>query len=241
MAAVLAVVTAESAMSTADLAWCLLGGIAGGIGVTALYRGLAEGRMAVMAPLTAVIAASIPVTVGILTEGVPPALVVAGMIIAFIAVILVSSVDVSSVDDRSAGLYGLRFALIAGIGIGTFGVCLAQVSHGHIFGPLVLMRAIQVVLIAAVALATRAAWRPARKLVPAIVAVGVLDLAGNGAYFFAIQAGSLAIATVVSSLYPVTTVILATVLLHERVSRAHAVGIALAVVALVAIAAGATG
>ncbi len=223
-------------MSPTDLAWCGLCGVAGGIGIAALYRGLAEGRMAVMAPVTAVIAASIPVTVGILTDGLPAPLVVAGMVIAFIAVIFVSSVD-----DGSAGLYGLRFALVAGIGIGIFGVGLAQVSQGHVFGPLVLIRATETVLIAGFVIATRATWRPTRDLVPAIAAVGVLDLAGNGAYLLAIQAGSLAVATVVSSLYPVTTVILATVFLRERVTRTHAIGIVLALVALVAIAIGTAG
>ena len=87
-------------------------------------------------------------------------------------------------------------------------------------------------------LVTRSVWRPERRLVPAIAGVGVLDMAGNGAFILAVQAGALAVAAVLSSLYPVTTVILATVFLHERVTRSHAVGIALAVGAIACIAAG---
>ncbi len=85
---------------------------------------------------------------------------------------------------------------------------------------------------------TRSAWKPPRDLILAILAVGVLDMAGNGAYILSAQAGSLAIASVLSSLYPVTTVILATVILRERVTRVHALGIVMAVAAVTLIAAG---
>ena len=73
---------------------------------------------------------------------------------------------------------------------------------------------------------------------PAIAAVGILDMVGNGAFILAVQAGALAVAAVLSSLYPVTTVVLATIFLHEKVTRAHAVGIALAVTAIACIASG---
>jgi drug/metabolite transporter (DMT)-like permease len=85
---------------------------------------------------------------------------------------------------------------------------------------------------------TRSPWRPPRDLVLAICAVGVLDMAGNGAYILSAQAGSLAIASVLSSLYPVTTVILATLILREKVTRTHAVGIGLAATAVAMIAIG---
>ena len=75
---------------------------------------------------------------------------------------------------------------------------------------------------------------------PAIAAVGVLDMAGIGAFLLAIQMGSLAVAAVLSSLYPVTTVILAAAFLRERVTMTHAIGIALAMVAVACIAAGTT-
>jgi drug/metabolite transporter (DMT)-like permease len=105
---------------------------------------------------------------------------------------------------------------------------------------LVVIRASEGLLIAAVIIVTGAAWRPERRLVPAIAAVGVLDMVGNGAFILAVQAGALAVAAVLSSLYPVTTVILAAVVLRERVTRIHAVGIALAVCAIACIAVGTT-
>lgn len=235
LALALALVRGETAPLPADLFWSVLGGVAGGIGITALYHGLAVGRMGVVAPITAVIAALIPVAAGILLEGLPTLLVLVGIALAIVAVILVSRVA-----GEQGGPSGLRFALIGGVGLGLFGVLIAGISDGHAFGPLALIRGTEALLITAMILLTRSAWRPERRLVPAIAAVGVLDMAGIGAFLLAIQMGSLAVAAVLSSLYPVTTVILAAAFLRERVTMTHAIGIALAMVAVACIAAGTT-
>lgn len=231
----LALVRAETMPTPTDLAWSVAAGVAGGVGISALYQGLAVGRMGIVAPVTGVIAVLIPVGAGVVLEGVPPPLVLVGIGLALLAVLLVSRVS-----DESGGPSGLSLALLAGLGIGSLSVCISQISDGHAFGPLVVIRATQAVLIAGVILVTRAAWRPGIRLLPAISVVGVLDMAGNGAFILAVQAGALAVAAVLSSLYPVTTVILASVFLGERVTRDHAIGIALAAVAVAAIAAGST-
>jgi drug/metabolite transporter (DMT)-like permease len=232
----LALVLGETLFTGTDLAWSVAGGIAGGIGITSLYRALSIGRMAVVAPVTAVLAAMIPVGVGFVTEGLPNQIVIAGIALAILAVVLVSRVEDES-DGRSAGL-GL--AVIAGIGFGLFGACIGQLSDGHVFGPLTIVRATEAVMLVGVIVVTRSGWRPPRDLVLAICAVGVLDMAGNGAYILSAQAGSLAIASVLSSMYPVTTVILATIVLRERITRTHALGIALAATAVAMIAIGST-
>ena len=234
LALVLTVARGETAPTPADLVWSVLGGVAGGIGITALYRGLAIGRMGIVAPVTGVIAALIPVSAGIVMEGLPAPLVLFGIGLAIVAVVLVSRVR----DAEHVGPSGLGLALVPGVGIGSFSVFAAQISEGHAFGPLVVIRAAEGLLITAVVLVTRAAWRPERRLVPAIAAVGVLDMVGNGAFILAVQAGALAVAAVLSSLYPVTTVILAALFLRERVTRMHAIGIALAVGAIACIAVG---
>jgi drug/metabolite transporter (DMT)-like permease len=233
LALILAVVRGETMPAPADLGWSVLAGIAGGVGISALYQGLAVGRMGIVAPVTGVMAAVIPVAAGIVLEGVPPPLVLLGIALAVVAVVLVSRVS-----DATGGRSGLELALLAGIGIGAMSVCIAQIGDGHVFGPLVVIRSTQAILIVAVVLVTRSAWRVDRRLVPAIAGVGVLDMAGNGAFILAVQTGALAVAAVLSSLYPVTTVILATVFLRERVTRSHAVGIALAAAAVGCIAAG---
>jgi uncharacterized membrane protein len=234
MALLIALLRAESFPTTTDLGWSVVAGIAGGIGIASLYRALSVGRMAVVAPVTAVLAASIPVCVGFVFAKVPAPMVVLGMGLALVAVILVSRVQDTS-EGRSRGL-GL--ALLAGAGFGLFGACIGQLGPGHVFGPLVLVRATEAFMIGGLVLVTRSAWRPPRELILAICAVGVLDMAGNGGYILSAQAGSLAVASVLSSLYPVTTVILAAVFLHERVTRVHALGIALAAVAVALIAFG---
>jgi drug/metabolite transporter (DMT)-like permease len=233
LAVVLTLLRGETMPAPLDLGWSVLGGIAGATGISALYQALAVGRMGIVAPVTGVIAAIIPVAAGIVLEGVPPPLVLAGILLAIVAVVLVSRSD-----SGEGGRSGLGLALLAGVGIGALSVCISQIGDGHVFGPLVVIRATQAVVIVGVILVTRSAWRVERSLLPATAAVGVLDMAGNGMFILAVQSGALAIAAVLSSLYPVTTVILATVVLRERITRSHAIGIVLAAVAVAAIAAG---
>lgn len=229
----MAVVRGETMPLASDLPWSIAGGVTGGIGIVALYRGLAVGRMGVVAPVTGVLAAVIPVVFGIAVEGLPTALVVVGIGLAIVAVILVSRVD-----DGRGGASGLGLALVSGVAIGSFGIAINQISLDHAFGPLAIIRTSEALLIGAIIVIGRQAWRVERRLLPAMAGVGLLDMAGNAGFILAVQAGSLAIAAMLSSLYPVTTVVLATIVLHERVTRSHAVGIGLAVAAIVCIAAG---
>lgn len=234
IAVVLALVLGESIPTGLDIVWCMIAGVLGGVGITMLYRGLAIGRMGIVAPVTGVLAAVIPVVAGIVLEGVPPPLVVAGIVIAIVAVVLVSRVE-----DEGGGRAGLNEALIGGVAIGLFGVAIAQISEGHVFSALTLIRLVQAGLVGVAVIVLRAAWRPGRNVLPAILIVGVLDMAGNAFYLLGVQSGALAIAAILSSLYPVVTVILATLVLAERVTRDHAIGIGLAVVAIVCIGLGA--
>jgi drug/metabolite transporter (DMT)-like permease len=216
-----------------DLVTCLIAGALGAIGITMLYRGLAIGRMGIVAPVTGVLAAVIPVVAGFATEGVPGPIVVAGIVIAVIAVVLVSRVA-----DESGGRAGLTEALIGGTTIGLFGVAIAQLSEGNVFSALAVIRLVQGVFVAGVVLLLRAAWRPAVSILPALIGIGLLDTAGNAFYLAAVQTGQLAIASVLSAMYPVATVVLAMIVLREAMSRDHAVGIVLAGVAIALIAVG---
>lgn len=213
-----------------DLLLSLLAGGLGGVGITSLYRGLAVGRMGIVAPVTGVLAAIIPVTAGIILEGLPRDIVLAGIVVAIVAVVLVSRVT-----DEGGGRSGLTEALVAGVAIGLFGVVISQLSDGIVFSALSVMRATQSVLVVAVVLITRSAWRVPRASLAPFAVVGVLDMAGNSFYLLAVQSGALAVASVLSSLYPVTTVILAAIVLRERVTRDHAVGIVLAAAAILMI------
>jgi drug/metabolite transporter (DMT)-like permease len=226
---------AEPVPGPADVAWSVAAGVAGVIGITALYAGLAAGRMSIVAPVTGVLAVAIPVAAGIVLEGLPRTEVLVGIGLAVVAVVLVSQVA-----DDTGRSGGLRFALLAGSAIGIFNVLIAQVTQGLVFGPLTIMRGTQAVLIVATVLVARAPWRVRPALIPAVLLIGLLDMGGNAFFIAARQAGELAVAATLSSLYPVGTIILAALLLRERIGRQHAIGIVLAATAVILIASGAS-
>jgi drug/metabolite transporter (DMT)-like permease len=215
-----------------DLVICFVAAALGAVGITMLYRGLAIGRMGIVAPVTGVLAAVIPVVAGFATEGVPGPVVVTGIVVAVIAVVLVSRVA------DTGGREGLSEALIAGTTIGLFGVAIAQLSEGNVFSALTVIRLAQGVFVAGAVLVMRAAWRPRASVLPALVAIGLLDTAGNAFYLLAVQTGQLAIASVLSAMYPVATVVLAMVVLREPLTRDHTVGIVLAGIAIALIGVG---
>jgi drug/metabolite transporter (DMT)-like permease len=229
----LALLRGESFPAGADLLVCVVAGTLGVTGITMLYRGLAVGRMGIVAPVTGVLAAVIPVLAGFVTEGVPQPMVIAGIVVAVVAVVLVSRVA-----DESGGRAGLPEALIGGTAIGLFGVAIAQLSEGDLFADLSVIRLTQFLVVIGVIAVTRSAWRPSGSLLLPLILIGVLDTAGNGFYLAAVQTGQLAIASVLSAMYPVVTVILAAVLLREPVTRDHTIGIALAGLAIALIGVG---
>lgn len=228
-----AMILGEAFPTGSDVLVCAIGGLLGAFGITMLYRGLAIGRMGIVAPVTGVLAAVIPVVAGFVLEGVPHPLVIVGIVIAVVAVILVSRVA-----DETGSRAGLPEALTGGTAIGLFGVAISQLSPGDVFGDLAVIRLVQGVLVAAAVLVMRAAWQPGRSLLLPLIAIGVLDTAGNGFYLAAVQTGQLAIASVLSAMYPVATVVLAAVVLREPVTRDHTIGILMAGAAIALIGVG---
>ena len=237
VALVIAVARNEPVPMGPDLAWSIGAGLCGVVGMTSLYRGLAVGRMGVVAPTTGVVGAVVPVIVGFVTEGVPTVATVAGIVTALLAVVLVTRAPAHQTDRPS----GVEWALLAGIAIGGFNICVGQLSGAGQFGPLVVLRAVQFVILVSLIVLWRQPWRMHRTDVAKLSVVGVLDMLGNVAFISAAQVGALAVATILSSLYPVTTVVLALGLLHEKVTRSHVVGIMLTVVAIALISAGTSG
>jgi len=221
----------EPIPSGPDLAWSLVGGAAGMVGITALYRGLAVGRMGVVAPSVGVIGAVIPVVAGFAFEGVPPAAAVAGIVTALVAVVLVTRAPGQDEGRPS----GFGWAVLAGSAIGVFNISVGQLSDAATFAPLVVMRVVQAILVVVVIVSLRQPWRLDGWALGRVLIVGLLDMGGNVAFIAAAQTGALAIAAVLSSLYPVVTVVLAVSVLHEGMTRRHVAGIALTVLAIVLI------
>ena len=136
---------------------------------------------------------------------------------------------------------GLWWGITAGLTLGIFTVTFSRVSDGLVFGPLALMKVVEGIALYAAIVVGRQPWRVPRDVWPMLIAVGVMDMAATAAYLAATQSGPLAIAGVLSALYPVMTVVLAAVVLQERITRVHAIGIVAAAGAIALIAGGSAG
>jgi len=221
-----------------DVAWGAFGGIAGAVGLVLLYRGLAIGTMSVVAPITALGSALVPVVWGLLSGERPAAWALVGAALSLIAIYLVSqpadSVRVAWPDWRSAGL---PEAVGAGVGFGVFFILLAETSSGSGLIPLVAARIASVTVLGVLALSLgRRRWLEGPGLLLAIGA-GVFDAGANALFLAAARTGLLSLVAVLSSLYPVSTIVLARVVLEERIGQVQAMGLAAGLAGVVLIAA----
>jgi drug/metabolite transporter (DMT)-like permease len=205
----------------------VLAGLSGGCGITALYYGLSLGNAALVAPTAGVVGALLPVIVTIVREGLPTMLQVAGFVCAIAGIWLVAKSSGVTADS----LRGLKIAVFAGIGLGGFLVLIANVPDDLAFGPLTVARSMSLIL-SLIALGVRGLPLPAVSSNPLALGTGVLDAAGTVFYVFAKQYTRLDVAAVLSSMYPVWTVLLARLLLKEHVTFAQGVGVALCLAAV---------
>jgi len=229
--------------SRADMAWAVLAGLGSAAGIGFLYRGLATGRMGVVAPVSAVGSAVVPVLVGTVTGERPSTLVWAGVACALPAIYLVArsprdqdKVRPDGGEDRTAGAF--VDGVLAGLGFGVLFAALGQVSEEAGLWPVAAGQGVSIVALVMLASMLRASWVPREPRTAVAALAGVLGAAANAAFLLSAQAGFLSVAGVLSSLYPATTVLLAALVLHERVHRLQGVGLALCVVAIGLVAAG---
>lgn len=216
---------------TGDLVWGAAAGIAGGIGVTALYGALARGRMCVIAPLTASLSGSLPALYDFArgTQIRPTAL--AGLALALVAVIIVSANE--HPGDRAAmPLSALALAVLAGVGFTFSFIFFSFAGKGSGLVPLVAARGVSAGLLTVLAFARRGKVSLAPDARPLALGAGALDAAANVTMLAAIRIGPLAVAAVLGSLYPVATILLARVVLGERLRWAQRAGVALALAAV---------
>ena len=214
----------------ASLLWAAAAGLAGGGGIVALYSGLAVGSAATVAPLAAVIAAVMPVLFAALTLGPPRPVQMAGFALALAGIWLVARATAQGGASRA----GVRFGMLAGLGFGAFLVLIAQVDLQAVYVPLAVAR-LMMLFTAASVLSVRRVPFPGLLSNPIALLAGCLDAGGNVLYLLARQYVRVDIAAVLSSLYPVSTVVLARLVTREPVTRTQWVGAAvcLAAVALI--------
>jgi drug/metabolite transporter (DMT)-like permease len=223
-----------------DYAWGALAGLTGGAGVALLYRALAIGIMAVVAPTTAVCAVIIPVLFAVVSGERPGALAIGGIALAIVGIVLVSQSDHPESerperDGRAFSGPAFSLALLSGIVIGLFFVALAQTQEEAGLWPLIAARIASVALFAAMALAASQSLRVPAGVLGLVIAGGVLDMLANLLYLIATRSGPLSVVVTLASLYPASTVLLARLVLHERLRPRQWVGVVCALIAVVAI------
>jgi uncharacterized membrane protein len=220
----------------ADFAWGAAAGLVGGAGLIFFYRGLSTGKMSVAAPLSAVMTALVPLTFGLAIGERPSTLATIGVIAAIPAIALITRERAT--DDGQSRSTGALDGFIAGIGFGTFFILISRTDPNSGLWPLVGARAASIPFVVLLSAGFRQPIRPFKELDATVAWAGVLDIAANGLYLFAVRAGLVSLASVVTSLYPASTIILARIVLNEHMTATRIFGIVLALTGIALIATG---
>lgn len=219
--------------------WGVLCGVSQGLGVWWFYAALGSGPISVVSPLTAVLVAAIPVAVGVALGERPGPVAAAGVVIALAAVVLVSrEATDEDVRPHTFTTTVAWLTLGAGVAFGLNFVLIAQAPVEAKLWPLVFARVAASLLVVGIAVASRDLRVPTGTPLRLAVVAAVLDTVANVATLLAVQASLLSLAGVLMSLYPAATVLLAIIVLRERVTRWQVAGMVAALAAVAMIAAG---
>ncbi len=229
-----------AAVSGADILWSSLAGVAVSLGLGAFYIGMGRGLISVVAPVAAVTGTVVPVVYALARGERPGTAAAVGLVIAFVAVAVVSLAPAeqhpeAATLDRTV----VVLALVAGVCFGLFYVFFSRASDDAGLWPVAIERvAATAALLVLVLTLTRGPLTGVRSIVPAACVIAALEIAATVPLLLALQRGPVSVASVVASLYPVTTVLLAGIVLHERLSRIQYVGVACALVSVVLVSTG---
>ncbi len=214
-------------------------GIFGGLGILLLYAALTIGPMGVVSPISAVLGAAIPVGVGLVQGERPGSAAYVGMALAVVAIVTVGLEPTSPTDDsahQKVAPRALLLAIGAGAGIGLFFAFLSFAPSDAGLWPVVFARGTSTVLLVTIGVVV--AFRSGQPVMPTVgrvrvqaVWAGILDVAANGFYVLALQIGLLSVVAVLGSLYPAATVLLARLVLAERLRPMQKLGMVTALVA----------
>lgn len=215
------------------LGWGIGLGITGFVSMVAFYRALALGPMGLVSPLVAV-AVVIPVIVGILAGESPSSLEIAGIAIAFVGVLLASGPELTGAESMKPLLY-------TGVAAVGFGFLYVGMARGSEFSPSMTMltfRTTSIVILLVLVAFTRSAGGVTRSDIPILAAIGIIDASANLLFGVASTLGLLSTTSVISSLYPVMTAVLAAVVLRERLRPVQYAGVVVAMLGVVLLSAG---
>ena len=221
-------------VSRAALAWGLLAGVGGSVGLLAYFHALTLGAMGVSAPITSLVGATVPVTVGLALGERPGAIAAVGIGLGIAATVLVSRQPAERAlegaagdEDRPDPRRALLVASAAGLLFGLFFVALDQAPDDSGLWPLVGSRITGLLIVGSVVLRRRPA-RPTGQVTRQAMGSGVLDMVANTLFLLATREGLLVLASVVTGLYPVAVVVLAWLVLRERLGTAQLTGVVMA-------------
>ncbi len=221
-------------MLTPHDAWLALAcGLCGGLGILLLYESFTAGKMSVAAPVSALTAGALPVLVGIFNEGLPALTVIAGILLALLAIWLVARQEDTSLKFDWVSIRG---PLISGIFFALFFILTDKVQGSSALWFVVYLRISAIAILVAIGLLKKVSLRPPLKIWYFLIYIGIFDMLGNLFFVLASRAGRLDVSSVLASLYPGATVVLAWIFLNEHISKWQRVGIACALVAIVLIA-----
>jgi drug/metabolite transporter (DMT)-like permease len=210
-----------------DIAWGLGAGILGFSGVAALYAGLAKHKAAIVSPFSALVGAILPAAFGALLGERPSGFALAGAALCVPAILLLAY-EKGETADRAELKASFLYGAVAGLGFGGFFIAISRTSPGSGIWPLLGSRGATLVMVAAILLLGRRGWSVARPDIRTAIFAGAADMAANVFFLLATRTGLLMIVTLVTSLYPAPTVILARVFHGQRISIPRAAGIAFA-------------
>ncbi len=219
--------------------WAIGAGLVGTVSLAAFYAALASGTMGVVAPIAAS-GVVVPVAIGLLQGESPSAVQLAGILAAVVGIILASGPEVRAVEGGGA-TGGVRSLVLAGVAAIGFGLVLWLIGEAAAYSvPMTLLtqRATSVVFALVVAALVRSLGGVRPRDLPVLAVVGIGDVAANGAFALAATLGLLSVVSVLGSLYPVATVLLARFVLHERLARVQQVGVSVALIGVILLGAG---
>lgn len=216
----------------AVLLWAVAAGLSAAVGLGCLYRGMAVGAMGIVAPISAT-SPIVPLAVSVVGGDAPTAVQWVGIALALVGIVLVSR-EPGGAGPRFAE--GVGLALVASLGFGLFLVGMGEAAQASTPWAITTARFSSVVALLIVLAATRTVPRVRRGLIVPVIAVGIFDTGANVLFAFATTHGSLGVVSVLSSLYPLATILLARAVLHERLGAGRTAGglIALGGAALIA-------
>ena len=224
-----------------DVIWSVLSGIVVAIGIGCFYIGMGRGLISVVAPVAAVTGAVIPVVYGLARGERPGTLALVGLVVAFVAVAVVSLAQSEQHPEMMVGVdrHVIALALASGLFFGLFYITLSRVSDDAGLWPVTISRAAgSIVLVILSLVLTRGLLGGVVRLWRMVLLIAILEVSAMVPLLLALQRGPVAIASVLASLYPVTTVLLAAFVLRERLSRLQYVGVACALVSVALVSSG---